>query len=110
MAPYCRPRSRSDLRVRRSPLAAQSPPTCGIQMMSSPANKRRENRTMSVLLVKGNVIRSTQEGQGGGERRKSPFWKRNKMNDIDTENNTLSPNPVECSPFNIHLQSHSPES
>lgn len=66
MAPYCRPQTRTDLRVRRSPLAAQSPPTYGTQMMSSVANQRGGNRTIRVLLVKGDVIHSIQEGQGRG--------------------------------------------
>lgn len=72
MAPYCRPQTRTDLRARRSPLAAQCPPTYGIQMMSSVANQRRENRTMSVLLVKGNVIHSI---QGGGRAEKIAILK-----------------------------------
>ncbi|KAK2892653.1 hypothetical protein Q8A67_012641 [Cirrhinus molitorella] len=57
MAPYCRPQTRSDLRVRRSPLTAQRPPTYGIQMMSSVANQRRENRTAFISL--GRAFRLT---------------------------------------------------
>lgn len=73
MAPYCRPQMQSYLRVRRSRLAAQSPPT--IRMMSSVANRRRGNRTIRVLLVKGSVVHSIQEGQGGGRAEKIAILK-----------------------------------